>query len=71
MSLVIAIGYRTMNAVPKVLYLGSDVDSAKEAVRVAGEKSQIIEGIVVKDFTGNYLHRSRFSPTPPKVLSGS
>ena len=59
-SLVIALGYKELNAIPKVLYIGNDVDAAKKSVTVAGEKGSIFEGKVVRNFDGVFVHRERF-----------
>ena len=57
-ALVIALGYKELNSTPKVLYTGNDVDAAKKAISVAGEKGQIFEGKVIKD--PMCIHRERF-----------
>jgi len=47
-----------LNSTPRILYTGNDVDAAKKAISVAGEKGQIFEGKVVKDPA--CIHRERF-----------
>ena len=62
-ELVIALGYKGLNAVPKVLYTGVDVDAAMEAVKQAGDKGSIVEGKVLRSpEQGATIWRHRFEP---------
>jgi hypothetical protein len=60
MTLVIALGFRDGKVLSKSLYLGDSVDDARLAVKNAGEKGSIDEGIVCKNFHKEFIHRRRF-----------
>jgi hypothetical protein len=59
-ELTIALGYRELNAVPKVLYVGNDCDAARSAINAAGDKGNIVEGRIIRNFDSSVLYRHRF-----------
>lgn len=62
--MVIGFGYKELNATPKVLYIGNDVDKAMEAVNTAGNKGSIMEGKIFRGDANqlNVVWRFRFEP---------
>jgi hypothetical protein len=62
-TLTIALGYRELNSVPKVLYIGDDADAAQSAINVAGNAGKISDGHIIRHLDGNVMYRHHFEPT--------
>lgn len=60
MHTVISLGYKELNADPKVLYIGRDMDAAITAVEKAGAGGQIAEGRVLRDVETATILRKNF-----------
>jgi hypothetical protein len=59
--LVITFGFKAAGAIPKILYLGHDVDEAKSALEAAKEKGYY-EIRVCRDCDRTWLHRFKAVP---------
>jgi hypothetical protein len=62
---VIALGWKELSAkgVPKVLYVGTDVDEARKAINLAGKNKTIMTGEIFRGIEDRMIWRVVFDQT--------